>query len=115
MKHLLYIFAIIFTSSIYAQDLTPKYEVQGELVKVQKFYDNGSVKEEGFYLNTRPHGTWYAYDQEGKKTTIAQYDNGQKVGKWLIWTGEILNEVNYQNNTIADVQQWKEAEKVAIK
>lgn len=106
--------SLIFTIA-QCQEIKPKYEKQGDLIKVTHFYENGVVKEQGYFKNKLLHGVWNRFDKNGNKTVMAHYNLGKKVGKWFIWTSDELKEINYQNNTIASVQSWKESTKIAIK
>jgi len=36
---------------------------------------------------------------------MGNYDNGVRTGKWLFWEGDVINEVNFDNNRIASVTQ----------
>jgi antitoxin component YwqK of YwqJK toxin-antitoxin module len=98
-----------------AQETKPVYQKDGDMIKVTHFYDNGNVKEQGFYKNKLLHGVWSRYDEKGNKTVIAHYNEGKKVGKWFIWMNDELKEINYENNSIASVQTWKENTKIATK
>jgi antitoxin component YwqK of YwqJK toxin-antitoxin module len=40
----------------------------------------------------------------GHKSSMGEYDNGVKVGKWLIWNDNGLTEVHYDNNKIASIK-----------
>lgn len=115
MKKLLFIAVLLMMVSVKAQEVSPLYENVEGIVKVTNFYDDGSVKEEGFYKNKVITGTWITYDQFGNKTAVANYKNGKKVGKWFLSTQEGLKEVDYKNNVIANVQSWKGNMEVASK
>lgn len=92
-----------------AQDKDPKpvFEKQGDLIKGTFYYEDGSVRQEGTYKDGRLHGEWVSYNQNGEKTAIANYENGQKSGKWFFWSEDKLTEVDYQNSVIASVNSWK--------
>ncbi len=116
MKKLLIIACLFLIGSIQAQDSNPLYEKAGDLVKVTHFYEDGTVKEQGFFKSKVLTGTWTTFDKNGNKTAIAKYNKGKKVGKWFIWSNDgLLKEINYKNNTIASVQSWKEDSKIAVK
>ena len=85
----------------------PVFEEQGDLIKGTFYYEDGSVRQEGTYKEGRLHGEWVSYDQNGKKTAIAFYENGKKDGKWFFWSEDKLTEVDYQNSVIATVNSWK--------
>ena len=85
----------------------PTFEREGDLIKGTFYYEDGSVKQEGTYKDGKLHGQWVSYDQNGDKTAIANYENGNKNGKWFFWTEDKLTEVDYQNSVIASVNSWK--------
>lgn len=115
MKKLLAI-ALIFTmTSIYAQDKQPTYEVAGDMVKATYYYENGSIKEQGFFKDKKLEGVWTRFDKKGNKTVIAHYKAGKKVGKWFMWSGKTLKEINYANNAIVSVNSWKQDSRLAVK
>jgi len=113
MRKLVLLACLVVGVAIQAQ-VKPKYEKTGDLVKFTSYYDNGTVKETGFYKNKKLTGVWKKYDQQGNKITLANYEAGKKVGKWFFWTKEGLKEVNFENNTIVSVQSWKEENSLAI-
>lgn len=115
MRKLLFIASLMVVMSTQAQDVAPSYEKVGDLVKVTNFYEDGSIKEQGFYNNKIITGTWTTYDRKGEKTAIAKYENGKKVGKWFMWSKDGLKEIDFKNNTIAHVQSWKEDMQIATK
>ncbi len=86
----------------------PTYEKEGDLVKVTKYFDSGEVKEKGFYdADKKLTGKWMQFNKKGKKTTIAHYYKGKKVGKWFVWKADLLLEVDYEDSKIASVNEWK--------
>lgn len=107
MKKYIVIAAILISGMIFAQNTKPKLEAVGKLVKATYFHDNGKVQQEGFYKNGKLQGEWTSYDANGAKTAIATYDKGQKTGKWFFWNDSVLSEVDYSNNQIASVKNWK--------
>lgn len=113
MKKLLAIFVLFSAFALNAQDseknIAPTYEKEGSLVKVTMYYSTGEVKEQGFYdANKKLTGKWEQFSKEGKSITIANYYNGKKVGKWFVWKGDNLLEVDYNTSSqIASVNEWK--------
>ena len=103
---------MVFCSSfLFAQvnkGYEPIYEKQGELVAVTLFYENGSIKEQGFYKDKKLHGEWIKYNREGVKITRAQYNCGMKTGNWMFLNKGILTEVTYKNNRITEVKDLNE-------
>ncbi|MFC2110783.1 nicotinic acid mononucleotide adenyltransferase [Bacteroidota bacterium] len=115
MKKLMMIVFVMTAFVLNAQDISannktqnPVYEKAGELVKVTKYYSTGEVREQGFYdAEKKLTGKWIQFNKDGKKTTIAHYYKGTKVGKWFVWKGETLLEVDYEASRIASVNEWK--------
>ncbi len=99
--------AVLFTTVLSAQDVKPTFEKKGELIKGTFYYEDGSIRQEGTYKDGKLHGEWISYQQDGKKNAIAQYEEGNKTGKWFFWTNDILTEVDYQKNTIAEARNYK--------
>ncbi len=93
-----------------------KYEKDGDVVTVTRYYDDGSVREVGTFKNDKPDGRWVEYTKEGTIKTEALYANGEKEGKWFVWTadGEYLYEVVYQDNKLKNASRWKIEDKDAI-
>lgn len=115
MKKLIIAVCILSVSLLQAQETEPKFEKEGDLVKVTYFYKDGKVKEQGFFKDKKLTGTWISFDTKGNKNTIAHYESGKKVGKWFMWKEDGLKEISYKGNSIASVQTWKEETKIAIK
>ncbi|WP_369048332.1 toxin-antitoxin system YwqK family antitoxin [Tenacibaculum sp. UWU-22] len=115
MKKLFGLICILSISFVQAQKIEPTYEKSQDLVKATYYYSNRNIREQGFFKNKKLTGTWTSFDEKGNKTAIAHYKDGKKTGKWFLWQGKMLNEINYKNNTIASVQIWKEGSKITLK
>lgn len=100
--------AVLFSGILFAQNTKPQLEAVGNQVKATYHYENGKVQQQGHYLNGKLQGEWISYDADGNKLAIGEYNKGQKVGKWLFWNGNKLNEVEYSNSRIASVKTWKQ-------
>lgn len=107
MKKYIVIGAILITGMIFAQAPKPQLEAEGNKVKATYFYENGQVQQTGFYKDGKLDGKWVSYDKEGNKLAIAEYKKGEKVGKWFHWNASTLSEVDYSDNKIASVKNWK--------
>ena len=107
IKSIFVIVAFLFVSVISAQDIKPNFEKQGELIKATFYYEDGSISQEGTYKDGKLHGQWISYDHNGKKTAFANYEKGKKTGKWFFWSSNQLTEVDYNNNKIAEVTDYK--------
>jgi len=115
MKKIVLIMLMLCVGFAYAQkDRTLKLNDDKNLIEVMYYHDNGEISQTGFYTKEgKLHGEWYSYCQEGNKIISAKYDNGQKVGKWFYWSGNVLKEVDYSNNRIAKINEWANKSEVA--
>ena len=109
MRKIVAVLIMLCVSFAYAQkERTLKLNKDTNLIEVVYYHDNGKVSQTGFYtLDGKLHGDWFSYCEEGNKIISAKYDNGNKVGKWFYWSGDTLKEVDYSNNSIAKVSEWK--------
>lgn len=108
MKKYLILVAILFSGVIFAQDAKPVLEPFGKKVKATYFYENGQVQQVGFFENGKLEGAWTSYDENGARISSGEYNDGVKTGKWFFWNGTNLTEVDYSNNMIASVKNWKQ-------
>ena len=81
MKKYMIVGALLLSSVIFAQNIKPRHEIVGELIKSTYYFDNGKIAQEGFYKNGKVHGQWIAYDESGDKKSIGTFNNGTKTGK----------------------------------
>lgn len=101
------ILAVLLVSGVFfAQEVKPKFEIVGNEVKATYYHDNGTVSQEGNYLNGKLQGVWTSFKEDGSKLVVGEYKNGEKVGKWFFWSDETLSEVDYTKNNIIDVIKW---------
>lgn len=100
--------ALLFSGVIFAQNIAPKHEIVGNLVKSTYYHENGNVSQEGCYKDGKVHGKWISYDQAGNKKAIGEYNNGIKTGKWFFWNNNMLSEVDYSESRVASVTHWKQ-------
>lgn len=111
MKNKIVLFLALMAITIgLAQEKAPKFEKQGDLIKATYFFQDGSVKQIGFFDNNKLHGEWVSYDEKGNKTTIAQYEHGKKTGTWLVLANGIVKQVTYESNKVIDVKDLKETD-----
>jgi antitoxin component YwqK of YwqJK toxin-antitoxin module len=101
---------ILMVNMSFAQAVEPTFEKQDDLVKATYYYDNGSIKEVGFFKDNKLHDQWISYDQEGKIKVVAFYANGKKDGKWYMVGEEKVKEVTYKSNQIVKVEEVQELE-----
>lgn len=113
MKKLVILAVLMFSGVIFAQEAKPVLEPFGKKVKATYFHENGQVMQEGYFVKGKLEGKWVSYDENGNKIAIAEYKNGKKVGKWFFWTDSsdrgfaTLSEVDYSDNRVASVKNWK--------
>lgn len=107
MKKYIMIASVLLSGMIFAQNKQPKLEAVGNMVKVTYLHDNGQIQQQGFYKNGKLQGQWVSFDTDGNKLAVAEYDKGQKVGKWFFWSDSALSEVDYSDNRVASVKNWK--------
>lgn len=88
----------------FAQNIKPKFEKQDELTKVTYYFDNGKIKETGFFRSTKLQGKWIKYNNKGEITTIANYENGKKEGKWFVLINNKVKALTYKTNKLIQVK-----------
>lgn len=110
MKKILILSAFLISGFAFAQNKEPKLENVGAMVKATYYFDNGQIQQEGFFKNGKLEGKWVSYDVAGNKKSIGEYENGIKKGKWFFWNDVTLSEVDYSNNQITEVKNWKQCD-----
>lgn len=114
MKKCIILAALLFSGMMFAQEAKPVLEPFGKKVKATYFYENGQVQQEGFFENGKLEGTWVSYNEQGEKISLGEYKDGLKTGKWFFWSQNgdngftNLSEVDYSENRIASVKNWKQ-------
>lgn len=85
------------------------YEKEGQRTKVTHYYDDGSVRETGYYLKGKPDGNWTEYRADGSIKTKAFYKEGKKTGTWIVYTedGASMYELVYAENRLVNSHKWK--------
>ncbi|MHB0753864.1 toxin-antitoxin system YwqK family antitoxin [Polaribacter sp. M15] len=114
MRKIISLVILSLTIAGYAQENEPTFKAEKDLVKATYYYEDGSIKTQGFFKDKKLTGEWVRFDKSGNKIQIGNYDNGKKVGKWFFWAKESLKEVNYQDNAVASVNIWKSESKIAL-
>ena len=107
---------MISVSFTYAQnERSLKLDKETNLIEVVYYHNNGEVSQTGYYTaEGKLHGEWFSYCREGNKLISAKYDNGIKVGKWFYWNDNTLKEVDYANNVVAGINEWKNTESTVV-
>lgn len=99
---------LMLVSGVIFSNNTPRLEAHGDMVKATYYYDNGNIRQEGYFKDGKLEGTWVAYDANGNKKSIGEYSNGQKSGKWVFWSENTLTEVVYNDSKIEKIKTWKQ-------
>lgn len=107
MKKYFIIGAMLVSGMMSAHHTEPKLEAYGNLVKATYYHENGQIQQTGFFKDGKLEGQWVAYDTKGVKKSVGEYSNGEKIGKWVFFGESNLAEVNYKNNKIESVKNWK--------
>jgi len=114
MRNIVILF-VLFSFTLNAQDnIKPKFEKEGELVKAMFYHENGEIAQIGYFKDKKRHGNWVSYKASGKKTAMGSYLSGKKNGQWFFWQGDDLMEVIYDNNKIVNVLEWNSSDKKLI-
>ena len=114
MKNITIIVALMISMVTFAQEVKPKFEKEGKMVKATYFHDNGEIAQTGYLKDNKLHGQWFMYDANGKKIATGKYVDGTREGKWLFWRGDVLREVDFVDNRITNVKNWNQSEVVSI-
>ncbi|HSR59842.1 MAG TPA: hypothetical protein VLL47_03765 [Robiginitalea sp.] len=88
---------------------------EANLYQVVYYHESGTISQQGtLNMAGELHGRWESFAENGEKVAMGNYINGKKDGKWFFWNKDGLSEVDYNHNTIASVQQWKEGSRLAL-
>jgi len=92
-------------------EIIEKVKVTNELTEVNIYYENGALMQHGFYTKKGElHNSWESYYSNGSKKCLAFYKEGVKVGIWTYWNEGIISKVEYKNNKIVSIKEFKESE-----
>ena len=119
MKKIFTLALVFCTMTTFAQnEKTVEFNNDTNLYEATYYHDNGLIEQQGTYnTDGKLHGVWTSYDIEGNKIALANYDNGEKVGKWFFWNIDdgLLSEVDYDNAKISNVIEWKNNTEVTLR
>jgi len=114
MKLITIILALMFSIGTGAQENKPTFKKEGDLTKATYFHDNGEIAQTGYFMEGKLHGEWEMFDEVGKQIAKGNYEMGKRTGKWLFWEGEVLKEVDFQDNKIASIVESRKKAPVVI-
>lgn len=94
----------LFTNENYDNG-TPKvkYEFLGnQTYQATYYFEDGSIREEGYFRNGKTHGLWISYNEKGQVIREGYFNNDKKDGKWRAWNdqGQLLGEVMYLDDML---------------
>jgi antitoxin component YwqK of YwqJK toxin-antitoxin module len=112
MKAFILTLSILFSVSLAAQSIAPKFEQEGNNIKGTYFHANGQVAQTGYFVEGKLDGVWKMYDENGQRIAMGEYKLGKKTGKWYFWEGKIVKEVDFDENKIASVVEKSTAKSV---
>ncbi|MBI1289369.1 MAG: hypothetical protein GC178_17520 [Flavobacteriales bacterium] len=87
------------------------------LVAVTNYYENGAVKETGFFKDGVPTGKWQTFDKGGSKTAELTYVDGQRDGEFRVWD-EFDNayiEMRYDHGKVVSANRYLKQTEFAVK
>ncbi len=109
MKALVKLVILLFCVTAFSQGQRIEYKkINNNLVKATYYYADNSdaIQSEGFFNDKNQlQGMWVNYNLEGKKTIIAYYDKGKKVGVWTYFKENKISFVTYKNNKLVGVEE----------
>ena len=118
MRRLMLCVLMFSTASAFAQnqqtvnfesgEVKSIYEKNGEQVQVTHFYENGIVKETGFFKDGVPEGKWVSYSPEGEKTAELNYKDGKRHGEFRSWDlyANTYTELHYAKGEVIQADKW---------
>ncbi|MDG1040808.1 MAG: nicotinic acid mononucleotide adenyltransferase [Polaribacter sp.] len=113
MKKIIALLLLLTVTISNAQKDSVTFEKSEDMVKATYYYQDGSIKEQGFFKDKKLTGQWVSFNKQGEKTMLANYKEGKKVGKWFVWDKKLLKEINYVDNKLVAVKNWSEHARLA--
>lgn len=94
-----------------------EYKKDGDLVAVTNYYENGAVKETGFFKDGIPEGKWETFAEDGAKTAELTYQDGKRHGEFRVWDefANTYTEMHYANGDVIIANKWVKQEDFAAK
>lgn len=105
MKKIVVIALLLVCGTTMAQEKGPVFENVGDQILATYYHANGEVAQQGFFEDKKLQGEWTMFNDQGEKIAIGNYDKGVRTGTWLFWDGEVVKEVNFQDNRIAAIAE----------
>jgi len=86
MKNTIFLLAFLICAVSFGQQKRDlKLNENSNLIDVTYYHDNGVISQTGAYtLDGKLQGEWLSFNTQGKKTVLANYDNGKKSANGFI-------------------------------
>lgn len=74
------------------------YSIGKRAYRVVFYYEDGNVRETGFFKDGKLHGHWVSYYEDGAVRAEANFLLNRKLGTWHFWqaSGESLGSIEYE-------------------
>lgn len=94
-----------------------EYVKKGELVAVTNYYENGSVRETGFFKDGIPDGKWERFGADGVKMAELTYSDGQRHGEFRVWDRyeNAYIEMKYNHGEVVSANRYLKQTDFAVK
>jgi antitoxin component YwqK of YwqJK toxin-antitoxin module len=100
----LLLLVLISTAAVSQNTKNNSFILEGDVIQATLYNQDGTLAQTGYYTkDNKLTGKWISYDLQGNKTAVATYKNGEKVGTWVFYQGDVLQEVSYVDSRIANV------------
>lgn len=73
---------------------------EGYLSSTVYYFDNGSIKYKGDFMNSIMNGEWVYYNIDGRITLKGNYVLGVPVGEWTRYFRDSEMKIHYKNGTV---------------
>ena len=85
-----------------------EYTSTDNLVAVTHYYQDGTIKETGFFKDGTPDGKWLAYAEDGTKISELHYENGVRHGEFRSWDrfAHTYLEMHYVNGEVINANRY---------
>ena len=106
----MYLLKLLFVFFLY-------YGVPQEKVYLKEYYENGTLKAEGWILNSQKTDYWYFYYENGNVKGKGSYETNKKDGYWYFYAenNQILSQGHYKNGKRTDWWVFNNKNKVVEK
>ena len=74
------------------------------------WFENGQIKSEENYKDSKKDGNWYTWFENGQIESEGNYKDSKKNGNWYTWfeNGQIQSEANWKDGKIDEWTRWNE-------